>query len=148
MRIITWNVNHRARAKKIPDQLSEAIGLLDPDIAVLTEYVSGDGHNQFIDHLGSTNLMHTRMRYYTPKEKQVLIASRYPLHEGDIEAPPIAPSVASNTLHISLPDAGYEILGLRVPDYCRELATKRKAMLGLDNVNSSSNANKVGNDFW
>jgi ABC-type Fe3+-hydroxamate transport system substrate-binding protein len=41
MRIVTWNLNHRARRRDIPGDVGETIASLKPDLIVLTEYVSG-----------------------------------------------------------------------------------------------------------
>ncbi len=40
LRFLTWNLNHRARAKPIPSILTDVIVSLEPDAVVLTEYVS------------------------------------------------------------------------------------------------------------
>ena len=48
MRIVAWNINHRAREKTIPDHLAAAIASLDPDVIVLTEYVDGSTAPHFM----------------------------------------------------------------------------------------------------
>jgi hypothetical protein len=125
MRIVAWNVNHRARAKDIPNQLTEAIGALDPDVIVLTEYVHGPSRAGFHASLVQHGFCHLLMSERTPRENQVLIAARSALEAGPIFAPAIAPSVPSNALHVRLPQDGLEILGVRVPDYSKALKTKR-----------------------
>jgi len=57
------------------------------------------------------------MTSITPGQNQVLVASRTPLEAGDIIAPSIDPYLPSNILHVRLPEAGFELLGLRVPCY-------------------------------
>lgn len=126
MRILAWNVNHRARRKAIPRGLGEAIGALAPDLVALTEYVPSASHEDFTDILGTIGLAHIRISADVPKENRVLIASRWPLVEGNIHAPAIAPSVPSNALHVRVPERGIDLLGLRIPDYSRQPAIRRK----------------------
>ena len=126
MRLITWNVNHRTRVKPIPLRLPEIIASLEPDSVVLTEYVHGDSRRSFLAQLAGLGLPYWLVSRATPTgENHVLIVSRTPIVGGDIEAPAIAPSVPSNALHAVLPREGIEILGLRVPDYSKQLAIKR-----------------------
>jgi endonuclease/exonuclease/phosphatase family metal-dependent hydrolase len=126
MRLVTWNVNHRAREKAIPQGLPEIIASLEPDLVVLTEYVHGESRQWFLDQLAGLGLPYWLVSRVTPKgENHVLVSSRTPIVAGDIEAPAIAPSVPSNALHAILPREGIEILGLRVPDYSKQLAIKR-----------------------
>jgi endonuclease/exonuclease/phosphatase family metal-dependent hydrolase len=126
MRLMTWNLNHRAKAKAIPTNLSDIIASLEPDLVVLTEYVHGDSRQPFLTQLYDRGLRYSRVSRVTPpRENHVLIASRTPLELGSIEAPAIAPSVPSNALHVILPHEGIEILGLRVPDYSKQPAIKR-----------------------
>jgi endonuclease/exonuclease/phosphatase family metal-dependent hydrolase len=125
VRIVAWNINHRAREKKIADQLAEAIASLDPDVIVLTEYVHGPSRAAFHASLVQHGFCHLLMSERTPRENQVLIAARSALEAGPIFAPAIAPSVPSNALHVRLPQDGLEILGVRVPDYSKALKTKR-----------------------
>jgi hypothetical protein len=52
------------------------------------------------------------------KENQVLIDSNTTLECGKILAPTnIDKSLLSNVLHVLLPEKGFDIIGLRVPDY-------------------------------
>jgi endonuclease/exonuclease/phosphatase family metal-dependent hydrolase len=125
MRIVAWNINHKAREKKIPEQLAEAIASLGPDVIVLTEYVQGLSRNAFhasLAHHGFCNWLVSECR---PRENHVLVAARTALERGSIRAPEIAPSVPPNALHVRLPQEGLEILGLRVPDYSKDPKTKR-----------------------
>ena len=126
MKILTWNVNHRTRRKAIPLGLGEAIGALAPDLVVLTEYVPSNSHGSFIGALGTIGLLHTAISVDVPKENRVLIASRWSLVDGDIHTPAIAPSVPSNLLHVHVPDGGFDVLGLRIPDYSKQPAIRRK----------------------
>jgi hypothetical protein len=121
LRILAWNLNHRARAKAIPSCLADVIASLEPDVIVLTEYVHRDTRRPFLDQLADRGLPNSLVSQVTPLgENHVLIASRTPLELGFIQAPAIAPSVPSNFLHVNLPQKGCEILGLRVPDFSKQ----------------------------
>ena len=126
MRVMTWNLNHRTRAKPIPLGLPDAIASLEPDLIVLTEYVHAESRRSFLAQLADRGLPYWHVSRVTPPgENHVLIASRSPMELGPIAAPAIAPSVPSNALHVILPREGIEILGLRVPDYSKQRTIKR-----------------------
>jgi hypothetical protein len=94
MRLITWNVNLRTRAKAIPRELPKIIASLDPDLVVFTEYVHGASRQSFLAQLAGLGLPYWLVSRATPKgENHVLVASRTPIVAGAIEAPAIAPSV-------------------------------------------------------
>ena len=125
MRIIAWNLNHRIREKAIPDQTTEAIVSLGPDVIVVTEYVHGPTRTGFLAALAQQGFGHWLVSDPRPRENHVLIAARSALEPGPILAPEIAPSVPSNALHVRLPHDGLEILGMRVPDYSKAPKIKR-----------------------
>ncbi len=126
LRVLGWNLNHRARVKAIPPKLVEAIASFEPDVIVLNEYVHRETRRPFLDEVAERGLPHWLISHVTPLgENHVLIASRTPIEAGSIRAPDIAPSVPSNFLHVILPQDGCEILGLRIPDYGKEPKTKR-----------------------
>ena len=86
-------------------------------IIVLTEYVPGKLHDKFtadLNALGFTWII-SHPSPTIRRQNQVLIASRMPLVEGDIQAPLISPAFPSNVLHVRVPEHGFEVLGLRVP---------------------------------
>ncbi|MCL2340566.1 MAG: endonuclease/exonuclease/phosphatase family protein [Proteobacteria bacterium] len=119
MKLIAWNVNHRARGKAIPPAMAEALAFLAPDLIVLTEYVPSRSHADFVAALSLNGFPYLLVSAYRPKENHVLIASRASLQLGEIEAPAIAPSLPSNVLHVQAPDYELEVLGIRVPDYSK-----------------------------
>lgn len=41
VRLLTWNLNHRARRRAFRSGVSDTIQGLAPEVAVLTEYVEG-----------------------------------------------------------------------------------------------------------
>jgi endonuclease/exonuclease/phosphatase family metal-dependent hydrolase len=126
LRVIAWNVNHRARGRAIHPNLVEAIASLNPDVIVLNEYVHRDTRRQFFDQLTEHDLRYQLVSHVTPHgENHVLIASRSPIELGSIRAPGIEKSIPSNFLHVRLPQDGCEILGLRIPDYSKQPKMKR-----------------------
>ena len=125
MKLLTWNVNHRTRRMAISPLVAEAIASLTPDIVVLTEYVQGPSHESFIADLAFNGLNHSLISIKSPKENQVLVASRMNMVEGEIKAPAIGPSFPTNVLHVKFPDNGFELLGLRIPDYSKYPKIKR-----------------------
>ena len=106
--------------------MAEAIWSLTPDTIVLTEFVPGPSRKGFFAELASFGLIHRSVSQYTQKQNHVLIASRYTLNAGAIQAPAIASALPSNVLHVLQADVGLEILGLRVPDYSKQPHIKRK----------------------
>lgn len=113
IRVITWNLNHRAKRHQIPRWIAGSILSAEPDVVVLTEYVEGADHRQFVDDLKAGGLAFFQKTDYTPKENQILIASRESLVRGNISAPGIYSSVPQNVLHVR--QNGVDILGFRMP---------------------------------
>jgi len=127
MKLLTWNINHRTCNKKIPYNMAKAIASLTPDVIVLTEYVPGSSHQLFIEQLESYGFIHHIMSKRVLKENQVFIAANTTLECGKILAPTnIDKSLPSNVLHVLLPERGFHILGLRMPDYSKLPKIKRQ----------------------
>ncbi|KKH50170.1 endonuclease/exonuclease/phosphatase family protein [Methanosarcina sp. 1.H.A.2.2] len=127
MKLLTWNINHRTCNKKIPYHMAKAIASLTPDVIVLTEYVPGSSHQIFIEQLDSYGFTHHFMSKRALKENQVFIAANTKLECGNILAPTnIDKSLPSNVLHVLLPEKGFNILGLRMPDYSKLPKIKRQ----------------------
>lgn len=125
MKLFTWNLNHRTRPKPIPKLVPEVIKALSPDLMVLTEYVRGPSHDSFLTNLFELGLCHALMSPEAQGENSVLIASKRRLVPGEIIAPPIAPSVPYNFLHVELPEDDLQVIGMRVPDYSRKPRIRR-----------------------
>ena len=117
MRLLTWNLNHRAARRRIPDWIGAAITSQNPDVIVLTEYVEGDDHERFVSQLASQGLKSCDQSAKTPGQNQILIASRHGLRLGALNAPPLHESVPSNFLHVVLEDSGINVLGFRMPAF-------------------------------
>jgi endonuclease/exonuclease/phosphatase family metal-dependent hydrolase len=127
MKIITWNLNHRAGKNQVTiekmSKVANALALLDADIIVLTEYVPAKlYHDQFkkdLNNIGYSSILISD--YYSPNNKvhnRILIASRLPLVPGTIEAPRyIVEGVTNNLFHVTMSDSksGLDIIGLRMP---------------------------------
>jgi hypothetical protein len=117
----------------------DAIGTLNADVIVFTEYVPRDPkrpHNprglsrdEFVTRLSSLELTHTLLSPLASSGNHVLIASRHRLETGKLRPPQdlvaVAPCMSSNTFHVRLPDEDFEILGLRVPDYSKQPPVRR-----------------------
>jgi hypothetical protein len=76
IRIVTWNLNHRAKRRRIPDWIASSILSVEPDVVVLTEYVEGADHQKFTEDLRAGGIAFVQKTDYVPKENQILIASR------------------------------------------------------------------------
>ena len=125
MKILTWNLNHRAGNTKVLPEVMEkipgALASLDADIIVLTEYVPNPKyHNQFekdLKHRGFVDVLMSD--HYGPEKdvhNRILIASRIPLKKGNIKAPTnIVNGVPNNVFHVNVPKTGLGIIGLRMP---------------------------------
>jgi hypothetical protein len=96
VRILNWNLNHRAARRPVPRWISEAIAQQHADVVVLTEYVTGPDHERFVGELAAIGLPHVAKGERIGRENEVLIAAREPLATGTIQAPAIHPSVPSN----------------------------------------------------
>ena len=117
MRLLTWNLNHRARPKPVPHNVVEAILSLKPDLAVLTEYVTGENHKRVCDAFIASGLAGQRCTSQCKGHNQVFIAARAALDPGTLTPPISLPHATSNFLHVRCSGSPLEVLGLRVPDY-------------------------------
>jgi endonuclease/exonuclease/phosphatase family metal-dependent hydrolase len=117
MHFATWNVAHQTRRhRKLPEQIGQALGSLGADVLVLTEYVANDSHVPFLQALAKANLPHVTTSTYVQAQNQVLIASRYPMQPGTLTGPmDNTPPTRSNWLHVHIPKAGADVIGMRVP---------------------------------
>jgi endonuclease/exonuclease/phosphatase family metal-dependent hydrolase len=105
--------------------IAEALISLAPDWLILTEYVAHDAHASFFDRLADYGLRHARISAYAAKNNRVVVASRWELEPGSIQAPAIDEAMPSNALHVTAPTCDVEVLGLRLPDYSKQPAVRR-----------------------
>jgi endonuclease/exonuclease/phosphatase family metal-dependent hydrolase len=103
----------------------DAITALKPDLLVLTEYVRGISHDEFVSRLAESGLKYTLLSQEARGENSVMIASRRPMVLGQRTAPAISPSLPSNFLHVELPEDGLQVMGIRIPDYSRQPSVRR-----------------------
>ncbi len=117
LRLLAWNLNHRAARHAFPDWVAEAVCAEAPDIALFTEYVEGPHHERFLASLSALGLEHATLSVPRQKQNQVLIVSCEPHTRGGIEAPSIHPAVPPNALHVRLEQSGVDVLGFRLPAF-------------------------------
>jgi endonuclease/exonuclease/phosphatase family metal-dependent hydrolase len=116
MKLVVWNLNHRAARRRLPDWIADAIGGANPDVVVLTEYVEGVDHAAFLGALRHHGLACASVSARTPRQNQVLIATREWHAREPLAIPNIHPSLPSNALLVRLAD-GTRVLGFRMPAY-------------------------------
>ncbi len=127
MRLLTWNLNHRAARRHVPSWIATAIAAQTPDVIVLTEYVEGEDHEQFVAQIASIGLTSIERSSQKSGQNQILIASRYGLRRGALHAPPLHEAVPSNVLHVFLEEPGIHVLGLRMPAFAaKDRSIKRE----------------------
>jgi len=82
VRILSWNLNHRAARRPVPRRISEAIARQEADVVVLTEYVIGPDHERFVGELAAIGCPHVAKTDRNGRENEVLIAAREPFARG------------------------------------------------------------------
>jgi hypothetical protein len=126
MKLLAWNLNHRAARRQIPSWIAAAINEQAPDILVLTEYVEGPDHDFFLASLNANGLSEFSCSTQPGRENQVLIASRDMQRRYELVAPHVHPSVPPNILGVSLGSPDLAVLGFRMPAFAaKERALKR-----------------------
>jgi Endonuclease/Exonuclease/phosphatase family len=126
MKLLAWNLNHRAARRQIPSWIAAAINEQAPDILVLTEYVEGPDHDFFLAGLNVSGLSEFSCSTQPGRENQVLIASRDMQRRYELVAPHVHPSVLPNILGVSLGSPDLAVLGFRMPAFAaKERALKR-----------------------
>lgn len=119
MKVLSWNLNHRAARRAIPDWVVSAIEAEAPDLAILTEYVAGPDHHRFLGGLSAAGLPFVSLSDQVKGENQILIASRESLSSGHLFAPAIHSAVPPNALHVTLNPSRVHCLGFRLPAFKR-----------------------------
>ncbi len=150
MRLLAWNLNHRAARRKIPAWVSEAVGKEAPDVVILTEYVAGPDHERFLAELKGIGLGHAALTARIGRSNQVLIAARDAVEGGPLRAPDFEASVPPNFLHVVLPLTGLNVVGFRMPAFTPEFHRfKRETFVWLEGALESikGQASIVAGDF-
>ena len=118
MKLLAWNLNHRAARRRLPSWIATAIDEQAPDILVLTEYVEGPDHASFLATLDAGGLCKFSCTTQPGRENQLLIATRDTHRRHELVGPDIHPSVPSNILEVSLATFdGMTVLGFRMPAF-------------------------------
>lgn len=117
MKLLAWNLNHRAARRRVADWIASAIVARFPDVVVLTEYVEGPDHERFLKTLADGGLMHSLITRRVEKQNQVLIVSTQALRRGMLQAPAIHPAVPPNALEAILEPSGLHVVGFRMPAF-------------------------------
>jgi hypothetical protein len=117
MRILSWNVNHRAGVRAIPEWLVPAIAAESPDVLVCTEYVRGPQHVEFLKALREVGLRDSDVTApYHPGANCILVAAREPLLGGPVHPPAHSdPAVQSGFAHVILEQSAIHLFALRRP---------------------------------
>jgi exonuclease III len=127
MKLLAWNLNHRAARRRLPSWIAGAIDEHSPDVLVLTEYVEGPDHDLFLTTLKANGLYNVSCTAQPGRENQLLIASRDAQRRHELLAPDIHPSVPSNVLEVCLVSLGITVLGFRMPAFdSKDHALKRR----------------------
>lgn len=119
MRIVSWNLNHRAARRSIPAWVAESLAAVRPDVAILTEYVPGLDHDRFCSELTALGLPFISASEFVQGNNSVLIGTREEHSPGPMKAPPIYESIPPNVLHVVLGGSGLNVLGIRIPDFSK-----------------------------
>jgi hypothetical protein len=118
MKIIAWNLGHQTQERGMKPRFVEVIDKLRPEVITLNEYVHGSTREPLVEALARIGLIHIEISKRVLSNNQVLIASRTPLHVGDLLGPSTEDGGGeSNFLHVNVPDFGLEIVGVRAPAY-------------------------------
>ena len=92
VKLLAWNLNHRAARQRIPSWIAAAIEEQDPDVLVLTEYVEGPDHDDFLASLNANGLSTSSCSAQPGRQNQMIIASRYSHCRCELLARPIRES--------------------------------------------------------
>lgn len=117
MKIMAWNLNHKASERRLSAKLVDAIQKISPDLLILNEYVHGETRATFVEALCAIGLRHLQLSIRINSNNQVLMACRQRMELGDLAGPKMHDDGGtSNFLHIKLTDS-VEIVGVRAPAY-------------------------------
>jgi len=162
VRIISWNLAHQTRIRRIPERLIWVLERLRPDILTLNEYVHDPTREAFLDDLASLGLVHTCISKRIGQNNQVLITSKQAL--DPIGSSPLLLNDGigeSNILRVRLMESGLELVGVRVPAYRSRLVLRaywerlvtlmgtpsEKPVMFIGDLNADTNSKHVGSAF-
>lgn len=129
MRILSWNLNHRAGVRDIPAWLAPALEAERPDVFVCTEYVRGPQHVELLKSLRAIGLRDSDVTApYHPGANCILVAAGEPLLGGPVQPPHDSdPSVQSGFAHVVLEKSAIHLFAVRIPEPGEMREGKREA---------------------
>jgi len=124
MRLLAWNLNHRATQKPIVRSVGRGDPLFHCGRDRADRVRARTSRTAFTDSLAEVRLKYQQWTPRVSRQNSVLIASRVELVRGEITAPADCDvALPSNVLHVHLPKYDCELLAVRVPDYSRASMT-------------------------
>jgi hypothetical protein len=119
MRILAWNLNHRASRKPVPESMARAILGTEPDVVSLNDYVEGKDHGRFLEQLAAGGLTSVRMTTARRRYNQILIACAQNIEPVEFEITDELEHAANNLLYVRVPTWAIDLIGIRVPWYVK-----------------------------
>jgi exonuclease III len=121
VRLVTWNLQHGG-GRRGPS-IAQAVGSLAADVVVLTEYreASGEPLRRALEAAGLRFQLSPAP--IASRVNSLLVASRTPLHEGDVARPVGA---SERWLHVHVRDHNVEVGALYIPDARRGSDAKQR----------------------
>ena len=115
MRVVTWNLNHRAAPRRIPGWIASELRGKSPDAVLLSEYVEGLEHVRFVAEMAGAGLRFASFSKRVEKQNQTAIFSVLPQIPGTILASDLDPSITPNFLHANV--GGTNLISFRMPAF-------------------------------
>lgn len=156
IKLVAWNLGHQTQERAIKPRFIQVVEKLRPDVIILNEYVHGSTRKPLLGALAHLGLGHVKVSSRVKANNQVLVASRHPLHVGELLGPTTADGGGeSNFLHVKFETLNLEIVGVRVPayetspklrDYWQKLveiiqSTKERRIIYLGDLNADPDGN-------
>jgi endonuclease/exonuclease/phosphatase (EEP) superfamily protein YafD len=148
MRVIAWNLNHRAAKRRIPEFVAEELALQQPDAVLLTEYVEGDDQARFFGQMSSFGFGYASLSIRVQRQNQTLIFSKKPILEGNRLETEIDPSISPNYLHVRVDDLN--LIAYRIPAFTSDHQYLKRATWDLLRARLkmlSTGPTVIGGDF-
>lgn len=118
MRIATWNVNHRVGRTTFRPEAAHAACALNADLICLNEFYPKAEEESFRRVLFDSGYCHQLISPAAPSgvlANRVLIASRRPIEQVELQVPTHEPHLRTNVLGVLTEEL--TIVGMRVPAY-------------------------------
>lgn len=118
LRVATWNLNHRAVPRQIPEWVSDELVRCSADVVVVTEYVPGRDEPPLPSRLLSRGAAAVSVSNDRgARDNRILIATKEQHRPGPIAQPEIdLVSAHANFLSVTL-ESGTIVVGFRMPAY-------------------------------